>query len=159
MNGKQLADEMKAYGFKSARTPKIINKQVEKLTVTERSVHNAVCKYLKLQYPNVMFLSDFGAGLHMTPGNAQLQNKQKSDHSFPDLMIFEQRGGYGGLFIEIKKDDSIFLKDGCTLKKDEHLFDQQRCMEELVKRGYFAQFGCGFDRIKSIIDFYLSLTK
>lgn len=151
MNGKQLADEMKAYGFKSARTPKIINKQVEKLKVTERSVHNAVCKYLKLQYPEVMFLSDFGAGLHMTQGNAQLQNKQKSDHSFPDLMIFEPRGGYCGLFIEIKRDDKLI--------KSEHTKRQGECHTELIKRGYLANFGLGFDNCIKLINDYLSLTK
>lgn len=136
-------------GAKSARTPKIINKQVEKLKVTERSVHNAVCKYLKLQYPNVMFLSDFGAGLHMTPGNAQLQNKQKSNHSFPDLMIFEPRGGYHGLFIEIKRDDKLV--------KSDHTKRQGECHTELVTKGYLATFGLGFDQCKKIIDFYLHL--
>lgn len=140
--------------MKSARKMKIERPELKK--VTELSVHNQVCKYLKAQYPNVMFLSDFGAGIKMSIGMANRQSMQKSNHAFPDLMIFEPRGGYYGLFIEVKRDrDALYNKNG-TIKKSDHIDDQIKAVSFLNNRGYYANFACGFDEAKSIIDKYLS---
>lgn len=140
--------------FKSARKMKIERPELKKQS--ELSVHNQVCKYLKAQYPNVMFLSDFGAGIKMSIGMANRQSMQKSNHAFPDLMIFEPRGRYHGLFIELKRDvNSLLTKKGEYIKS-EHISDQINCLTELCKRGYHAQFACGFDEAKLAIDNYLN---
>lgn len=139
--------------FRSAKPMKIEKVGIKK--VTELSVHNQVCKYLKAQYPNVMFLSDFAAGIKMSIGMASRQSLQKSNHAFPDIMVFEPRGIYCGLFIEVKKSDDIFYKGTRTLKLNQHTADQFECMQQLIKRGYYCEFGCGFDECKSIIDNYL----
>lgn len=141
--------------MKSAKPMKIERPELKK--VTELSVHNQVCKYLKAQYPNVMFLSDFAAGIKMSIGMASRQSLQKSNHAFPDIMIFEPKLHYHGLFIEVKKDDSIYYKDTLTLKKNDHVENQLACLKELSRKGYMAQFGTGFDKCKQIIDWYMSL--
>lgn len=139
--------------FKSAKPMKIERPELKK--ITELEVHNQVCKYLKAQYPNVMFLSDFAAGIKMSIGMASRQSLQKSNHAFPDIMIFEPRGGYHGLFLEVKKDNGIFYKGTDNIKKNNHVEEQQECLNLLVKKGYRATFGCGFEDCKLIIDQYM----
>lgn len=140
--------------FNSARKMKIERPELKK--ETELSVHNQVCKYLKAQYPKVMFLSDFGAGIKMSIGMANRQSMQKSNHAFPDIMIFEPRGGWNGLFIEVKKDDSIYYKGTTDLKPVQHVLDQFHCIRLLTQKNYYADFGCGFIECKRIIDEYMS---
>lgn len=65
---------------------------------------------------------------------------------------------YNGLYLEIKADgNSPFKKDG-TLKKDEHLEEQEEMLEALRLRGYKAEFAVGFEQAKKIIDEYLGGT-
>ncbi len=131
-------------------------KKREKSLTTELNVHNSVCKYLKLL--NVMFISDFAAGIKLTKGMAMRQKMQKSDHAYPDIIIFEPRGQFHGLFVELKRDhDALFNKNG-TFKKSEHIDDQQICHDELRERGYFVEFACGFDEAKNLIDNYLKIS-
>lgn len=123
--------------------------------VKESDIHLQVCKYLKLAYPGILFLSDFAAGMKMTKGMAMRQTMLKSSHSFPDLMILEPCGGYYGLFIELKRDrKALYKKDGSYLKS-EHIDAQTQALQALRVRNYFAVFGCGFDECKEIIDSYL----
>lgn len=137
---------------------KLLNGTLKKRSVSavkESDVHLQVCKYLKLAYPDVLFLSDFAAGMKMTKGMANRQTMLKSNHSFPDLMILEPCGGYYGLFIELKRDRSaLYKKDGSYIKS-EHIEAQRGCIEALSKRGYAAQFACGLDEAKNVIDTYL----
>lgn len=122
---------------------------------SELDVHSAVCKYLKLK--NLMFISDFAAGIKMTKGMAMRQKSQKSDHDWPDIFVAEPKGRYHGLFIEIKRDrDSLYNKNGSMIKSD-HLTDQLTCINLLNEKGYFARFACGFDEAKELVDNYLSL--
>lgn len=111
--------------------------------------------YLRYQYPNVLFRFDYGAGLRITPGQAVRQKRLQKAKSWPDLFIAEPRGKYGGLFIEIKRHDTkVYLKNG-TLTSNPHIQRQAGIINELIKRGYKAEFGIGFDHCKDIIDSYL----
>lgn len=148
LTNKQLSTLMPGYALPV--------KKRAKSNVTELSVHNAVCKYLKAQYPTAMFMSDFGAGIKMGIGMATRQSNQKSNHSYPDIIIFEPRGLFKGLMIEVKKDhDTLYTGKG-IMRKNDHFEDQAKCIAELNERGYFATFGCGFDECKQIIDDYMS---
>lgn len=125
----------------------------EKVTITELSIHNQVCKYLKLL--NVMFLSDFAAGIKLSAGMANRQSMQKSNHAFPDIHILEPRNGKHGLFIELKRDVSALYNKNGTYIKSEHIEAQRACIVALNEKGYHAQFCCGFDEAKTAIDNYL----
>lgn len=49
-----------------------------------------VADYLRLQYPDVMFHSDFGSGIKLTPGQAVKQKRQNGGRrAWPDMMIAE----------------------------------------------------------------------
>lgn len=137
---------------------------------SEADLQVQVADYLRLQYPSVMFHSDFGSGIKLTMGQAIKQKRQNGGRrAWPDMFIAEVKhigeatnGAYFaeqvtnyGLFIELKKAGTrIFKKDG-TLVADEHIREQFDVLEQLRRRGYVAKFACGFDEAKKIIDEYL----
>lgn len=125
------------------------------MVAKESSLHQQVVDYLKYQYPKIIFRTDFAAGIKMTIGQAVKHRKIQKCKAWPDLFICAPRGGYYGLFIELKKSfDEIYLKSG-QYKKDEHIMQQLKIIEQLNGLGYAAVFGCGFEHTKDIIDNYL----
>ena len=74
-----------------------------------------------------------------------------------DLYIAEARGGYHGLFIELKAEGTkLFKKDGIAYITD-HVNEQNLMIMQLSMRGYFADFAIGFDQAKARIDWYMNL--
>lgn len=121
----------------------------------EERVHNQVCRYLDLQYPKVLYITDL-SGIKLPTGLAVKAKKQRcKSFKIPDLIILEPRPGYHGLIIEIKKSiDEIMRKDG-TIRKSEHLVEQRKSLNHLEGIGYKAVFGCGFQHCKEVIDKYM----
>lgn len=133
----------------------------------------AVCRYLNLQYPDVLYLSDTIANLKLTPQQQARNNQiQKKDFRCPDILVLEPAGKYSGLFIELKT-ETPFTKNG-QLKKQkvsvyktirgtrvkvgeyDHLQEQQKSINKLVKKGYFACFSWDVKMTISIIDDYFN---
>lgn len=124
-------------------------KKEEKLSI-------AVSNYIKLQYPNVIFLTD-DSGVWLPKGLASIRAKQRSRMKIPDVLILEPKGGYHGLVIELKTvDKSPFLKDG-SISRSKHVQEQLQSILHLANKGYYACFGVGFDDCKAIIDNYMNL--
>lgn len=122
----------------------------------ESTLQCHVADYLRLQYPSVIFHSDYGSGVRLTPGQARMQNRQNGGRrAWPDLFVAEPRNGVAGLFIELKKDGTRILKKDGTLVADAHIREQYDMLCGLEARGYKAFFGVGFDQCKQIIDDYL----
>ena len=124
--------------------------------ISEADLQVQVADYLRLQYPDVMFHSDYGSGIKLTMGQAIKQKRQNGGRrAWPDMALAEPRGKYHGAYIELKRPGTrIFKKDG-TQVADEHIREQFDVIEQLRKRGYIAEFACGFDEAKEIIDNYL----
>lgn len=120
----------------------------------EYQLQKQICEYLRVQYPDVLFLSDTVASVRLTIPQ-QMRNKaiQKNGFACPDLIILEPRKGFNGLFIELKV-KSPFKKNGELLKSD-HLHRQQKTIDDLNEKGYSSMFSCGFEMTKTIIDNYL----
>lgn len=143
--------------------------------MTESELQEVVAGYLVYHYPDVMFRSDFGAGVKLTKNQAARQRRQNGGRSkWPDMFIAEPMVGhirmctisqyrhYGteaedvccGLYLELKK-------EGTRLKKKngdwatEHIAEQAKTLEKLRQRGYCAEFAVGFEQAKNIIDEYL----
>jgi hypothetical protein len=126
-----------------------------KLKTKEKSLHRAVCDYLRFQYPKILFNSDM-SGIRLTMGQAVQAKSLRSNSGFPDIIIYEPRGSYYGLFIELKRaGERIFKKDDSPATP--HIEEQMLCMEKLKERGYHADFAIGFDDAKKLIDGYLKL--
>lgn len=118
----------------------------------EEKLQISVCKYLKLQYPNIIFASD-GSGVRLTKGQAVLAKKMRSDKGYPDLFIAEPRGAFSGLYLELKKDGEVVYNRNGSIRKDKQ--EQNEMLIRLREKGYVAEFAVGFDACKRLIDSYL----
>ena len=130
------------------------NKQMKKQP--EFILQRQICAYLRVAYPDVLFMSDTIASVKLSEAQAS-RNKsiQKSGFKTPDLIIFAPRGIYHGLFIELKKESPYKLNG--DLKTNFHLQGQEETMLKLRSLGYFACFKWILEDAKEIIDWYLNL--
>jgi len=122
---------------------------------TEKQLHKEICRYISLKYPKVLFNSDM-AGIKLTTGQAIQASKLRSNKGFPDLAIYEPRGGYCGLFIELKKEGTVIIKKNGEMTSDDHILEQFEIINRLLKLKYYACFCVGFDSAIEIIDQYMS---
>jgi len=120
----------------------------------EQDIHIAICSYIKLKYPKVIFTSE-SSGLRVSMYQAKLLKKMRSSAGLPDIMVFEPRRNYYGLFMEVKREDfAVYKKDG-GLVSNTHIEEQEEILHRLNQRGYLASFVRGFDDAKALIDYYL----
>jgi len=122
----------------------------------EYDIQKAICEYLNTKYPDVLYMSDTIANVRLTIPQANRNKKIQKDYfKCPDLLIFCAKGGYHGLFIELKI-KSPYKKDG-NLYKSEHLEGQEKTIKDLMSVGYYSCFSVGYDETKNIIDWYMNL--
>lgn len=131
----------------------------------ELDIQARVADYLRLQYPSVLFHSDFGSGTKLSIGQAIRQKRLNGGRkSWPDMFIAEPKTvtvedgdkyHYSGLFLELKKDGTRIYKKNGELVADEHIREQYKMLNKLFECGYMAEFAVGFDEAKKIIDRYL----
>lgn len=141
---------------------------------SEDNLHQQVADYLRLQYPLIMFRTDFAAGIKMTQGQAMKHKRLQSGRAWPDLFIAapafkDDRTDFYGLFIELKKPDTKLKrdKDAAKILKgetklrvkgdwfDQHIEEQADVISHLRANGYYATFAVGFDEARKVIDTYL----
>ena len=121
----------------------------------EEQLSKSVSRYLKLQYPDVVFTCD-SSGIRLTMGQATALKAQRSVHKIRDMIILKPNGEYHGLILELKSEDSSpYLKDG-SLSKGQHIQEQNQTLTALLNIGYYAVFAVGFDNAKKIIDDYFN---
>ena len=134
----------------------------------EEIEHKMAVDYLKLLsrvQGEILFTSDM-SGIFLGEKNdkrakirAAKAASLRGRKAIPDIHIFEPRGEFCGLFIEMKsRFVTVFKKTG-GLKKDEHLQAQYDYILLLRERGYFADFALGFDQAKKMIDEYFKQKK
>lgn len=86
---------------------------------------------------------------------------QGGRRAWPDMFIAEPKQLAGreeplhGLFLELKRDGVRLYKRDGDLVANEHIREQAKLHFELKQKGYWANFACGFDEAKEIIDWYL----
>lgn len=131
---------------------------MERFKLPEERTQAAVAQYVRVCYPDVIFNTDL-SGIRLTMNQAIKAKLLRSSRSFPDMVFYEPRRGYCGLFLELKRQgEKVYKKDG-TLLADTHIREQAEMMEKLKKRGYYADFAIGFTGAKEIIDWYLGERK
>ncbi len=60
--------------------------------VSESQLQEQVADYLRLQYPDVLFHSDYGSGIKLTPRQAAIQKRQNGGRrAWPDLEIAQPK--------------------------------------------------------------------
>lgn len=132
----------------------------------EEKLQLAVCNYIRLAYPDAIFMCDLASGLRLPIWIAAMNKKMRSSRGQPDLFIAQKSVMYGesihmrrefsGLFLELKREGTTILvkgKDGMkTYTKDKHIQEQLTVLFKLQSFGYRAEFAVGFDEAKRIID-------
>lgn len=124
----------------------------------EYQLQKAVVQYLRVAYRDVLFLSDTIAAVKLTiPQAARNKAIQCDGFKCPDLLILEPRGGYHGLFIELKTETPYKKNGEIKASQNDHLKLQEQTLKKLSKMDYFACFRWDFDTIKLTIDKYMRL--
>lgn len=132
----------------------------------EETLHLKVCDYLRKNYPDVLFRTDFSSGMKMSPWQAAKHKKFQKSRAWPDLFIAEsgvvkfKEGPLivnlrkNGMFLELKADGvKLYKKDG-TLRKNKHIEEQAEMLEKLRNRNYYAEFAIGYkDAIEQIHEY------
>ena len=117
---------------------------------TDHQDQSAVVSYLQAAYPNVLFFSiPNGAMLGGGKIGAIRMNALKATGLLPgvsDLCIFEARGGWSCMFVEMKRADG-----GSGASENQLWF-----LREVEKRGAFGIVCNGFDEAQVVIDDYLA---
>lgn len=108
----------------------------------------AVSNYLSYKYPSVLWTASAG-GMRVSMGTAIKMKRAGYSKGCPDILIFEPRGEYHGLFIEMKR------SHGPVKVSDE----QKEWIDNLRARNYFAVVARGYDEARIYIDNYLILGK
>jgi hypothetical protein len=129
----------------------------------EEGVHILACRYLKTNYPEIEFYSDFAAGLHMTINQAKKRKAMNSSRAMPDMHILYPSRGYLGLMVDFKREGTaIYVTKGPRkgeLVADEHIREQAAFMEKMNKLGYLVRFCVGFSDFPKLLDWYVDLPK
>lgn len=120
----------------------------------ESSIHVQLCNYVRLKYPDAIFTSE-SSGIRLTIGQAKKAKLLRSSDKLPDFWLAEPRGGFHGLFLELKR-ESVYLKDG-SLKNDKHIQGQHQILLRLWGKGYWANFAIGLDDAIDMVNFYMNL--
>ena len=126
---------------------------------TEENLHLKICDYLRKNYPDVLFRTDFSSGMKMSPGQAAKHKKFQKSRAWPDLFIAESNILASGLFLEIKAENVIVFKKNGEIRQNKHLIEQDKMLKELSKKGYRARFAIGYDQAIFEIQEYLGEPK
>ena len=111
--------------------------------MTEYELQKAVCKYLELK--GQLYCGSMG-GQYQTHMSQRIKAKKSGyKKGFPDLFIYQPRGIYNGLAIELK------------LLKGRPTKEQKEWNVRLNSRGYKAVITYGLDETLNEINKYLKL--
>lgn len=122
---------------------------------TEWQEQLAFCKWLKMQYPDVLFRSDIQSAGKLTPAMQNIKLIIDPFRGFPDISIYLKRGQYCGLMIEMKRLNSgLYLKDG-SLSNGKHVQEQKEMHKKLRENGWQVDFAEGMQSAISLFQNYL----
>lgn len=107
----------------------------------------SLAKYLEENHPDILFCASAG-GARTSISEAKRMKASGYKRGFPDVFIYEPRGGFHGLSIEMKKE-----KGGVVSKH------QKQWKESLIRKGYKATIAKGFEAAVKILEDYLNPPK
>lgn len=113
----------------------------------EYTIQCQVISYIKLRHPNILYT--IAPVVRLPIGLAKKVKAMGYTRGCPDIMIFEPRNSYHGLFIEIKTEKTSYTSRGILSSY------QKQFIFELNKRGYLACVCYGFEQTIKTIDSYL----
>jgi len=111
---------------------------------SEANQQEIVIKYLRLSQPDALYCASAG-GMRTSYLQAIKMKRTGYVKGFPDLFIYEPRGSFFGLAIEMKKE-----KGGVASP------EQKSWQEQLRNRGYASYICKGSEEAIKIIDEYFN---
>jgi hypothetical protein len=111
---------------------------------SESNQQEIVIKYLRLAYPDALYCASAG-GMRTSYLQAIKMKRTGYVKGFPDLFIYEPRGEFHGLAIEMKKE-----KGGVASP------EQKRWQDDLRNRGYCSYICKGSEEAIKQIDEYFN---
>jgi hypothetical protein len=130
-------------------------KKYKAIIPKEKDLHLKITNYLRIRYPDVIFRTDFAAGMKLTIGQAMKHKRMQSSDAYPDIFIAEPRSGFNGLFIELKRTPSAVHKKNGDIRANQHIQKQYEMLKRLQEKGYKALFTFGYQNTIAVIDEYL----
>jgi hypothetical protein len=117
-------------------------KKSKKIVPLEEIEQKIVIQYLRSVHPNVLYCASAG-GMRTSMRQAIKMKQMGYIAGFPDLFIYEQRNGFAGLAIEMKR-----VSGGVASP------EQKQWQHRLIMNGYRACICKGADEAIKIIDEY-----
>lgn len=112
----------------------------------EQKIQTAVANYLRLRYPKLLWTIS-PAGLVRGPSMAVLMKRMGYTNGTPDLIIFEPKGIFHGLFIELKA-------PGGTISPDQTTF-----LAKAFDLRYATAVCWSYEEAILTVDNYMAITK
>lgn len=122
---------------------------------TEAELQVQAANYLRRCYPQVLFHHDAHSAVQVHIQTAQHAKAKGVMKGWPDLMVMRPRGGYAGLFVELKKPGLRLYKVRSGAPYNEHFSTQLAVHEELREAGYAVEVAQSLTSFKQIIDNYM----
>jgi hypothetical protein len=111
---------------------------------SEANQQEIVVKYLRLAYPDALYCASAG-GMRTSYLQAIKMKRTGYVKGFPDLFIYEPRGEFHGLAIEMKKVKGSKIEP-----------EQVQWQEQLRNRGYCSYICKGNEEAIKVIDEYFN---
>jgi hypothetical protein len=137
----------------------------------EEKMQKQVSSFMRRKYPNAVFTSEqSGLFTGESFGIAMNLKMTRSSHTHLDMFVSEPRGGYFGMYLELKQEGRhIYKLDGGFIREKEtklymgvkievdHLEEQRKSIDLLRSKGYLCFFAIGLDNAMRIIDDYMAM--
>lgn len=117
----------------------------------EPSEHKQQCiifawaEIIAITYPELRLLNGSLNGVRLTPGQAKKARDAGMKRGYPDIQLPVARGGYHGLYIELKKERGSYPTP-----------DQKQWIRDLNDQDYYACVARGSEAAMDIIMKYLN---
>lgn len=110
---------------------------------SEYEIQKRFAEYIDTEHPNVLWCASAG-GARTSMNEAKRMKATGYKRGFPDVFVYEPRGGFHGLAIELKKDSGGRVSPS-----------QKEWQQALKMRGYHATIAKGYDEAVAIVTEYL----
>lgn len=110
---------------------------------SEWEIQRRFADYIDTEHPDVLWCASAG-GARTSMNEAKRLKAAGYKRGFPDVFVYEPRGAFHGLAIELKKD-----KGGRVSTS------QKEWLKSLQMRGYKATVAKGFDEAVKVLELYL----
>ncbi len=123
---------------------------------SEEQIAIAITNHYLVTAPDILIHHDFGSGTKLSISQAKRQKALNPRRGHPDIVIYEPRGEYVGLAIELKK-DGVKLTKKNGLPASDHIKEQDEYLEALRERRWKCFFCVGYNDAIATIDEYLGI--